>query len=340
VASQNIPQSFPNPPGDLIDFAAGQYHSVALDVHGAVWTFGNNMYGQLGTGTYTSQNIPTRIKIPIVVVKIAAGGSHTLILSNDGDVYTFGNNFYGQLCNGNQGGSQTTPTRIKNLPPIVALAAGWGHSLLLTADGVVYTCGRNADGELGLGDNVNRLVPTKNTEITVPVVAIACGSKHSLVLTNDKQVLSFGSNAHGQLCRPASNFATPTPIEFSGFPTSVSGGMYHSGFIVIPAGGTVQSKIAVVCGQNLYGQLGTTFKNDIFSPFPISSIYSSVKKVVTGSYHTVILTERGEVFAFGRNYDGQLGNGDFEDSSVLEFIPFPTPPVNVFAGGSVTVFKL
>eukprot|EP00298_Acanthocystis_sp_HF-20_P013103 c20209_g1_i1.p1 GENE.c20209_g1_i1~~c20209_g1_i1.p1 ORF type:complete len:493 (+),score=195.51 c20209_g1_i1:38-1516(+) len=341
LESQNVPHSFPSPPGDFDHFSAGQYHTIVLDHQGIVWTFGNNMYGQLGTGSYSNSNIPTKVQLslPLTIIKVAAGGTHSLILTNDGDVYSFGNNAHGQLCNGNQGGSQTLPAKIKNLPPIGSIAAGWGQTILLADDGSVYVCGRNADGELGLGDTVNRLTPVKNPFLSGGI-DIACGSKHSLVLTSNSQVFSFGSNSHGQLCRQANNLTIPTQIQFAGTAFSVSGGMFHSAFVVMPRSGSYSNKNAVVCGQNLYGQLGTNLKNDLFVPYPISAISTSVRKVVVGNYHTVVLTDHHEVFAFGRNYDGQLGNGDYEDSSVLEYIPFPSTPIDIFAGGGVTAVKV
>ena len=47
--------------GDVIDVAGGMYHSLALKSDGTVWTWGNNVYGQLGDGTTTGRNVPGQV---------------------------------------------------------------------------------------------------------------------------------------------------------------------------------------------------------------------------------------------------------------------------------------
>jgi hypothetical protein len=82
--------------------------------------------------------------------------------------------------------------------PLPAVAAGAMHSLVLTESGEVYAWGDNEFGQLGLGDMVVRLTPTK-VEGLPKVKAVAAGYDHSLVLTESGEVYAWGWNDYGQL---------------------------------------------------------------------------------------------------------------------------------------------
>jgi alpha-tubulin suppressor-like RCC1 family protein len=81
---------------------------------------------------------------------------------------------------------------------VIAVAAGWEHSLALTESGEVYAWGWNKGGRLGLGDRKKRLVPTKVPGLT-EVKAIAAGGAHSLALTESGEMYAWGWNWFGQL---------------------------------------------------------------------------------------------------------------------------------------------
>ena len=79
---------------------------------------------------------------------------------------------------------------------VVAIATGGWHSMVLTDEGTMLSFGLGRDGRLGHGDEVGQLEPKVIDALRgVRVVAIAAGLEHSMVLTDDGKVLSFGSNA-------------------------------------------------------------------------------------------------------------------------------------------------
>ncbi len=181
----------------VVAVAAGQYHSLALCSDGTVAAWGYNSYGQLGDNTTTQRNVPVAVNTASgvsalfgkTVVAISAAGRHSLALCSDGTVAVWGNNTYGQL------GDNTTAQR--NVPvavnttsgvsalfgkTVVAIAAGFYHSLALCSDGTVAAWGYNTYGQLGDNTTTQRLVPvTVNTTSGVSalfgktVVAIAAG---------------------------------------------------------------------------------------------------------------------------------------------------------------------
>jgi hypothetical protein len=84
-------------------------------------------------------------------------------------------------------------------PPATAAAAGFGHTLLLARDGVVWAWGGNAFGELGLGDDAPRAGPCAVEWEMPPVGAVACGEHHSLAVTVEGTLYAWGQGAFGQL---------------------------------------------------------------------------------------------------------------------------------------------
>lgn len=74
----------------VIQVSCGLHHTVVLLQNGEVYSFGSNIYGQLGVGNLTSHAGPVKVKIPTAAVQVAAGSNHTVILMVNGEVYTFG----------------------------------------------------------------------------------------------------------------------------------------------------------------------------------------------------------------------------------------------------------
>src|SRR5207237_1349033 len=136
-----------------IRFARG--HSMALKADGTVWAWGDNSYGQLGDGTFTSRSKPVRVTNLPSVTAISMGGRHSLALAPDGTVWAWGENDNGQLGNGTFTLASPygipTPAPVVNLTGVAAIAGGGNYSIALREDGAVWTWGRNNGGQLGQG---------------------------------------------------------------------------------------------------------------------------------------------------------------------------------------------
>ncbi|KRY47660.1 E3 ubiquitin-protein ligase rpm-1 [Trichinella britovi] len=102
------------------------------------------------------------------------------------------------------------------------VSCGQYHSLLSTGDGRVLSFGSNRHGQLGVGDTRERRRGPVRVNLPTnlkPVVQVAAGANHSVCLTNDGQVYTFGKHDAGQLGRrPAGQFwfCTPGPVEAFG----------------------------------------------------------------------------------------------------------------------------
>jgi len=140
---------------DVVDFCAGQSHSVALLAGGTVWTWGNNAQGQLGDGTQgtvTATAIPRQVPTLSGVTAVACGAFHTLALLGDGSVRAWGDNGNGPLGNGDAPNDSDVPVVVQGLTgaSIVAVSALGGTSLALDASGNLYAWGLNNVGQLGI----------------------------------------------------------------------------------------------------------------------------------------------------------------------------------------------
>merc|ERR1712086_937568 len=83
----------------------------------------------------------------------------------------------------------------------VYVAAGYNHTLCITADGSIFSWGSNDNGQLGVGDTESRHVPTLVTWLQGKrVVHVAAGQYHTICSTADGSVFTWGGGDNGKLC--------------------------------------------------------------------------------------------------------------------------------------------
>ena len=126
--------------------AAGQACAVLAD--GTVRCWGNNEYGQLGTGARPGRSCRSTVLGIGSAVAVAAGGVHTCALLADGAVACWG--FSGAIGDGSFS-SRLAPVPVDGIDDGVALAAGSSHTCVLRAGGGIACWGSNEAGQLGDG---------------------------------------------------------------------------------------------------------------------------------------------------------------------------------------------
>ena len=192
------------------------------------------------------------------------------------------------------------------------IAAGLYHSAMIHLDGKLYTWGDNAYGQLGLPDTDYSDTPV---EIKVPgqVKEISLGAYHTLVLTEQGHVYAFGRNTFGQLgSQSIENAWQPFRIEGLSDIVAVSAGAFHS--LALDAQGQVWAwgnnsdwQVGDVPDQAIEDLSGTVTGRRVLSPQPLR--LSDIKAISAGGHHSLALSSEGQVFAWGANDRGQLGNG-------------------------------
>ncbi len=239
--------------GRAIAIAAGGLHTVMLRSDGTVWAWGDNRFGQLGDGTLQNRRI-TPVQVgdrPIGAVAIAAGNGHTASLNGDGTVLAWGDNSFGQLGDGSNI-SHATPglvVGVGGFSGVVALAAGYEHTIALKSDGTVWAWGGNGAGQLGDDSVTNRVIPVKVTGVN-GVVSIAAGYQHSIALKGNGTVWAWGGNGAGQLGDGTTiTHIVPVPVSGLDNVVAIAAGYEHS--VALKSDGTVWA-----WGGNGAGQLG------------------------------------------------------------------------------------
>jgi alpha-tubulin suppressor-like RCC1 family protein len=328
--------------GSPVQVAAGTDHNIVLTSGGQIYTFG---VSGLGSGNrYSEFRMPVAITLPGATgppVQAAAGVSFSMVLTASGQLYTFGYNGAGQLGNGTSSYEEDpTPTPI-TLPGATGLptqiAAGRESSLVLTASGQLYTFGGDSQGELGDGGSYFNPTPEAITlpGATGPPVQVAAGEYHSLVSTSSGQLYTFGEGHFGQLGNGSTQSrSTPEQITLPGATggvVQIAAGWEHS--LALTSSGQLYA-----FGNDEHGQLGNGVSDDEPHPTPevvtLPGAVGSIEQIAAGREDSLVVTSSGQLYAFGSNQYGQLGNGKLETAAH----PIPTlveiPPVMSVAPGS------
>lgn len=266
--------------------AAGNCHSLVVVADGGLFAFGSNNSGQLGQGDFVDRLHPTRVPGLGPVQSAAAGDGFSLVLLRTGEILSCGDNRHGQLGLGYASATGIpSPVKIEGLPgPAVAIAAGGAHALVLLENGDVYSFGRNDAGQLGLGDRLDRALPSRIAMLS-GAAAVSAGSGHSLVLLANGELYVFGSNSGGQL-GAGDWLGRPSPTRASGLPAvaAVSAGGSHSLI-------ALQNGQLLACGSNASGALGIghePFRS--LTPISVAGI-SGVGVVACGKDHSLVVAE-------------------------------------------------
>jgi alpha-tubulin suppressor-like RCC1 family protein len=173
--------------------ACGLNHTVIIDMNNNVWSFGWNMEGQLGLGDNERRHIPTLLQWSIVnkVKFISCGLNFTIMIDMNDSVWVCGDNKYGQLGLGNEKNKNTPTVLIRSNQHIKAkfISCGHYHTVLLDLNNKAWTCGRNTEGQLGLGDKKNRNILTQLEELTIK--SVSCGAAHTMMILYQNNYIPF-----------------------------------------------------------------------------------------------------------------------------------------------------
>lgn len=332
------------------------FHSLPC---GVVLSLGTGEFGQLGLGEVTTtRKKPALVKSALEgknIKKIIAGGVHTVCLTDDYQVYTFGCNDEGSLgrliSDDSEEFEPGLVTGALDNVKIVDISAGDSHTAALSEDGSVYLWGsfRDSHGKLGLFKQSNGSgTPVKIESIGHPVIKIASGTDHLVMIADNGKVYTLGSSEQGQLGRISRYFTDrggrrtaklclcpatvhlPRVGETKQIAKDVFCGAYST--YILSESGSV-----FAFGLNNYNQLGIPDQEDRLHPVyvPVLSNKSWIM-FASGMHHLILLDKKGEVFGLGRGQYGRLGLGDDADVDIPTKIPGLVDITRVSAGSSVS----
>jgi len=338
----------------------------------ASWGVGKR--GQLGQGKRKDEEKPFRllggIGYGIRIVQVSAGGglvrvAHSLLLTSTGRVLSFGTAQYGQLGHGYSSGKQLSdelrPRYIDQLSHVrcTCVSAGELHSAAVTTDGDLYTWGDGFCGQLGLGDKRPQLTPVQVTDGGLEdevVLSVACGSRHTLCVSEDGEVFSCGLGHFGVLGRTFTPFEYDTDAaivemgeggeEMLPPPMAMAPAMNETA-IVPPSeesnsGGAEEGgRGQIDAGLAAHLDLIANITLDDSSDQCIFKVIDALEGVViigasAGHRHSMVLDNKGGLYTFGSGAAGALGHGDTLRQEfpmkVMEFVHTNTSIMQMSAG--------
>jgi alpha-tubulin suppressor-like RCC1 family protein len=237
------------------------------------------------------------------VVVVAVGSQRTCALGAAGEVTCWGRNLDGELGNGELEDSRL-PRPVAGLPDnVVDLVAGAAFHCALDALGGIWCWGRNGTGQLGDGSTTDRFTPAPVTGLGAPATSMAAGYGHACAVLAGGQIVCWGSNLFGEL-GTGSTTSSPVPVPVAGLPGPmrvVAAGLSHTCAISAADG-------AWCWGDNVDGQLGDDSDEMRLQPVAVVSLGTGVDDLAVGDLHSCAVRSTGQVWCWGRNTSGQLGD--------------------------------
>ena len=380
---------------DAAMVSCGFAYTAALDRQGRLYTWGAGENGRLGTGDETSRFTPTAVQLlplpegeaPLAVAATAtataaAAGAAAAVAAAVAVAAAAG-----AVAARAMGGGGGTPCAERS----ARVFAGSVHTCLLSLTGRVYTCGKReytghcAAGQSGSGGGggggggpdelrLRALPASAFGGARVVELSVGPGGYHTIALTSEGEVYTWGHNRVGQLgCggdgdaaqrgaggdgaapppssapQPHCGSLVPTPRRVPGMRAKavvkVMAGWGHTACVTASGG-------VLVCGRNFRGQLGlgdpSTFPtNERGHPFQSTFRALDIPQrrracaVSCGGEHTAVQLEDGGVLTFGAGAVGQLGHGreqnEFHPREVRELALSQRSVRQVVCGNNSTI---
>jgi alpha-tubulin suppressor-like RCC1 family protein len=287
-----------------------------------MYAWGAGKDSQLAVGSKEDQPRPVSIPFTEPIVSLACGARMNLALTSGGDLYSWGTGLMGELGLAYIT-KQETPAKLQKVSTkFKSIAVGYEHCLAVSEAGDIYVWGANDLGQLGTGDLKPIDRPTK-LKLGHKFTAVAAGTKHSMALNEHGFVFLWGAGWAGQQGDGASaSFLTPHILTEDITFKYISAGDYCS--LAITNRGKVYT-----WGSGAHGRLGHGDVKPQLVPKVIDHLTKmnvNAVKVIAGYDHMLLLSDKGELWAWGAGANGETA----QDTTVRRMVPHPvlfaTPP--------------
>jgi alpha-tubulin suppressor-like RCC1 family protein len=263
---------------------------------------------------------------------ISAGESSTCVLLASGGILCWGYNGQGQLGDGSTT-DRHTAVPVTGITNADKVSIGESHACAGYASGAMDCWGGNSSGQLGDGTTSPHTTPAPVPAITNASQVLA-SSYTTCAQLDTGGVECWGNNSDGDL-GDGTGSDQYSPVSVLGLSDAIqtSEGHYH--------GCSLRALGNVDCwGRNDEGQIGDNgAPTDRLSPVTVPGL-SNIVEIVAGGYHTCARTAADNIYCWGRNSEGQVGDGTFTERHVPVAGPSLSGIVELVAGGYHTCARL
>ncbi|XP_060768745.1 RCC1-like G exchanging factor-like protein [Neoarius graeffei] len=322
-----------------------------------VWGMGLNKDSQLGFQrtqhdrhkSYDYVLEPSPVSLPLAnpqetrVLQVSCGRAHSLVLTDSEGVFSLGNNAYGQcgrkIIEDEVYSSSHLVHKIEGFDSrVLQVVCGQDHSLFLTESGCVYACGWGADGQTGLGHHNKAAVPVQvgGDLEGVRVQQVSTYGDCSLAVSTDGHVFGWGNSEYLQLASvtEAAQISSPRLLPLKGVGRVTQAACGGTQVAVLNEDGEV-----FVWGYGILGKGPNLAESEIPEKVPATLFGKSefnptvkVSQIRCGLSHFAAITDRGELFVWGKNVRGCLGIGKRDDQYFPWRVTVPGHMVDVACG--------
>ncbi len=302
----------------------GGGHSCALTIDGIAYCWGDNSAGAVGDGSGTPRLSPVPVASSGSFADIGLGAGHSCTVSTGNAAFCWGDNSQRQLGDGSTAADRTAPVSVAS-GTYVGIDGGFDHTCAITVAGTISCWGGNSQGQLGRGTVGSSFNTPQAAALGFLYTHVSPGTFFTCAVRSNAAAYCWGDNAFGQLGDSSTTDRSS--------PTAVKGGLSFSKVAASQTHGCgLTTGGLVYCwGLNLNGRLAqdTVAVSGTTGPIQVTGL-SNVTQLVAGGGHTCALTSGNQVFCWGLNDAGQLGDNSFANR--------PTPTAITVPGG-VTGFS-
>lgn len=297
-----------------IRFVNGEHSFAAVSTDNKLYTWGGNSENQLGYGSGEDSSEPTQIEKEVVDAAITS--SVCAFVTKTGELYAMGY-ARGIESFGDDRYTRASGEPVKIMDHVIDIELstnnfyGFVTFAAITENYELYMWGDNA---YGIIDPENEDDVAKPMKIMDNIQSISLGDDFALAISTENELYAWGKNSFGQL-GIGNKDVTEERVKVM------------DNVIVADAG--TGSALAIneygelfTWGLDSYGELGQGIdsksnNDEVVLP---AKIMDGVKSASIDGSTMIILTQSGDVYTCGWNYDGQLGTGDREDRNVPTWV--------------------
>jgi len=225
------------------------------------------------------------------------------------ELYAWGYNTLGKLGDGTTVNKCSPVREFCSATDWCYVSAGYCHSAAVKTSGELWSWGYNSNCQLGDNTGTDRCSPVREISSSTDWCSVCAGGYHTLAIKTSGQIWAWGQGGSGKLGTGNNNNRSSPVREFCSAIDwcQVTTAGIHSA--AVKTSGQIW-----VWGYNSQGRLGDG--TTVGKCSPVREICSATDwcGVVTSAAHTVAIKTSGEVWAWGRNTNGRLGDGTTVDS--------------------------